>query len=100
MNGPIGVGVLGATSWIYRDGLGPAFDAVEISDRSPNDNPTRAISTLTRRYPHRPGVLLRRYDTAPWLRHRTEPRALQPESHVDRECCFGTVRRSSVDTRY
>ena len=29
MNGPIGVGVLGATSWIYRDGLGPAFDAVE-----------------------------------------------------------------------
>ncbi|WP_285126525.1 hypothetical protein, partial [Propionibacterium freudenreichii] len=41
----------------------PAFEAVEISDLSLNDNPTRAIRTLHRSDPRRPGVLLRRYDT-------------------------------------
>ncbi|MEL7583954.1 response regulator transcription factor, partial [Brevibacterium casei] len=37
--------------------------AAEISDLSLNDNPTRAICTLHRSDPRRPGVLLRRYDT-------------------------------------
>ncbi|WP_285119380.1 hypothetical protein, partial [Propionibacterium freudenreichii] len=46
----------------------PAFEAVEISDLSLNDNPTRAIRTLHRSDPRRPGVLLRRYDTTPDLR--------------------------------
>ncbi|WP_285131419.1 hypothetical protein, partial [Propionibacterium freudenreichii] len=41
----------------------PAFEAVEISDLSLNDHPTRAIRTLHRSDPRRPGVLLRRYDT-------------------------------------
>ncbi|MEL7583213.1 hypothetical protein, partial [Brevibacterium casei] len=39
------------------------FEAAEISDLSLNDNPTRAICTLHRSDPRRPGVLLRRYDT-------------------------------------
>uniref|UniRef100_UPI001FF49043 dCTP deaminase n=1 Tax=Brachybacterium sp. Marseille-Q7125 TaxID=2932815 RepID=UPI001FF49043 len=43
----------------------PAFEAVEISDLSLNDNPTRAIRTLHRSDPRRPEVLLRRYDTTP-----------------------------------
>ncbi|MEL7584742.1 hypothetical protein, partial [Brevibacterium casei] len=38
-------------------------EAAEISDLSLNDNPTRAICTLHRSDPRRPGVLLRRYDT-------------------------------------
>ncbi|WP_285128361.1 hypothetical protein, partial [Propionibacterium freudenreichii] len=49
----------------------PAFEAVEISDLSLNDNPTRAIRTLHRSDPRRPGVLLRRYDTTPAPRATT-----------------------------
>ncbi|WP_222064906.1 hypothetical protein, partial [Brevibacterium casei] len=47
----------------------PAFEAAEISDLSLNDNPTRAICTLHRSDPRRPGVLLRRYDTTPYKKN-------------------------------
>ncbi|WP_225737985.1 hypothetical protein, partial [Pseudoclavibacter chungangensis] len=48
-----------------------AFDAVEISDLSLNDNPTRDIHTLHRSDPRRTGVLLRRYDTTVRVRLET-----------------------------
>lgn len=48
------------------------FDAVEISDRAPNDKPTRVISTLTHRGPRRPGVLPRHYGTALTSRERKD----------------------------
>ncbi|MEL7585033.1 hypothetical protein, partial [Brevibacterium casei] len=46
-------------------------EAAEISDLSLNDNPTRAICTLHRSDPRRPGVLLRRYDTTPGVKADT-----------------------------
>ncbi|MDK9666715.1 restriction endonuclease subunit S [Propionibacterium freudenreichii] len=51
-----------------------------MSDLSLNDNPTRAIRTLHRSDPRRPGVLLRRYDTTlPYLSHVFRSRAFRKE---------------------
>ncbi|WP_285120680.1 hypothetical protein, partial [Propionibacterium freudenreichii] len=65
----------------------PAFEAVEISDLSLNDNPTRAIRTLHRSDPRRPGVLLRRYDTTVFKGDFTVPVA-EPTclTELIREC--------------
>ncbi|MYM21015.1 hypothetical protein GSY69_13915, partial [Brevibacterium sp. 5221] len=68
----------------------PAFEAVEISDLSLNDNPTRAIRTLHRSDPRRPGVLLRRYDTTfvPYTAKRATPFAsafcVSPNGKIER----------------
>ncbi|MDK9320761.1 molybdopterin dinucleotide binding domain-containing protein, partial [Propionibacterium freudenreichii] len=59
----------------------PAFEAVEISDLSLNDNPTRAIRTLHRSDPRRPGVLLRRYDTT--IGHHYKARTHSTYGNVD-----------------